>query len=287
MKHFIIITNRTKDKDLQVTNRIRDYLTSHGAECIVEEELPKEGSGYTEAGGVPEDTECAIVLGGDGTMLQAAIDLIDTEIPLVGINLRDPWVSFRRSTGMIWKTSLDQLLSDHFEIEQRMMLSGSVYSGTKRKETFQALNDIVITRRGSLQINSYNIFVNEKHLHCYHADGILVATPTGSTGYSLSAGGPIVNPCAKLMVLTPICPHSMQNRSIVFSAEDQIRIEVEERREPVPAGGIEVIFDGGHQITLEAGGPGGNRTVGEKQQALLSCIRKVFLEILNKKLGES
>ena len=185
MKHFIIITNRTKDKDLQVTNRIRDYLTAHGAECIVEEELPEEGSGYTEAGCVPEDTECAIVLGGDGTMLQAAIDLIDTEIPLVGINLGTLGFLSEVNRNDL-ETSLDQLLSDHFEIEQRMMLSGSVYSGAERKETFQALNDIVITRRGSLQINSYNIFVNEKHLHCYHADGILVATPTGSTGYSLS-----------------------------------------------------------------------------------------------------
>ena len=185
MKNFIIITNRTKDKELQVTNRIRDYLTAHGAECIVEEELPEEGSGYTEAGCVPENTECAIVLGGDGTMLQAAIDLIDTEIPLVGINLGTLGFLSEVNRNDL-ETSLDQLLSDHFEIEQRMMLSGSVYSGTKQKETFQALNDIVITRRGSLQINSYNIFVNEKHLHCYHADGILVATPTGSTGYNLS-----------------------------------------------------------------------------------------------------
>ena len=118
-------------------------------------------------------------------MLQAAIDLIDTEIPLVGINLGTLGFLSEVNRNDL-ETSLDQLLSDHFEIEQRMMLSGSVYSGTKQKETFQALNDIVITRRGSLQINSYNIFVNEKHLHCYHADGILVATPTGSTGYNLS-----------------------------------------------------------------------------------------------------
>ena len=285
MKNFIIITNRTKDKELQVTNRNRDYQTAHGAEYIVEDELPEEGSGYTEAGCVPENTECAIVLGGDGTMLQAAIDLIDTEIPLVGINLGTLGFLSEVNRNDL-ETSLDQLLSDHFEIEQRMMLSGSVYSGTKQKETFQALNDIVITRRGSLQINSYNIFVNEKHLHCYHADGILVATPTGSTGYNLSAGGPIVNPCARLMVLTPICPHSMQNRSIVFSAEDQIRIEVEERREPVPAGGIEVIFDGGHQITLKAG----DRVEivhSEKTTGIIKLHKESFLEILNKKLGES
>ena len=110
MKNFIIITNRTKDKELQVTNRIRDYLTAHGAECIVEEELPEEGSGYTEAGCVPENTECAIVLGGDGTMLQAAIDLIrrfrlsELTLGLLGF--------FRRSTGMIWK----HLLTSCFQI---------------------------------------------------------------------------------------------------------------------------------------------------------------------------
>lgn len=285
MKNFIIITNRTKDKELQVTNRIREYLTGHGASCVIEEELSEEGEGYTRAGCIPEHTECAIVLGGDGTMLQAAIDLIDTEIPLVGINLGTlGFLSEVNLEDLEW--SLDQLLEDHFEIEKRMMLSGSVYSGAGQKETFQALNDIVITRKGSLQINSYNIFVNEKHLHCYHADGILVATPTGSTGYSLSAGGPIVNPCAKLMVLTPICPHSMQNRSIVFSAEDWIRIEVKERREPVPAGGIEVIFDGGHQIVLE---PGERVEVvqSRKTTGIIKLHKESFLEILNKKLGES
>ena len=285
MKNFIIITNRTKDNKLQITNRIRDYLMLHGARCILEEELPEGQGGYTGAGGVPADTECAIVLGGDGTMLQAAIDLIDTEIPLVGINLGTLGFLSEVNRNDL-EASLDQLLNDQFEIEQRMMLSGFVYSGMEQRESFQALNDIVITRSGSLQMNAYNIFVNDKHLHCYHADGILVATPTGSTGYSLSAGGPIVNPCARLMVLTPICPHSMQNRSIVFSAEDHIRIEVEERRKPIPAGGVEVIFDGGHQITLESG----DRVEivqSEKTTGIIKLHKESFLEVLNKKLGES
>ena len=281
MKNFIIITNRTKDKELQVTNRIRDYLTAHGAECIVEEELPEEGSGYTEAGCVPENTECAIVLGGDGTMLQAAIDLIDTEIPLVGINLGTLGFLSEVNRNDL-ETSLDQLLSDHFEIEQRMMLSGSVYSGTKQKETFQALNDIVITRRGSLQINSYNIFVNEKHLHCYHADGILVATPTGSTGYNLSAGGPIVNPCARLMVLTPICPHTLTSRTIVFGADSRIRIEI-----PATNRGSQVAaFDGDTLVRLE-NGDYIEITKAETVTRVVKLDHRSFLDILKMKMYDA
>lgn len=285
MKNFLIITNRTKDPDGAVTGEIVSYLKEHGAACVTDEGAKLSGGGYTEAERVPQDTECVIVLGGDGTMLQAAIDLVDRDIPLVGINLGTlGFLAEINRSDM--RQALDSLLADHYEIEKRMMLKGEVLRQGQQNVSYEALNDIVITRRGSMRINYFNIFVNGKHLHRYHADGILVATPTGSTGYSLSAGGPIVNPSAKLMVLTPICPHSMQNRSIVFSAEDEIAIEMEVRREEGEAPQIEVIFDGGHQIVLE---PGDRVRIGQSQKTtgIVKLRKESFLEILNKKLGES
>lgn len=285
MKNFLIITNRTKDPDGKVTREIVDYLKAHDAVGITDEGSKLTGEGYTEVSRVPQDIDCVIVLGGDGTMLQAAIDLIERDIPFVGINLGTLGFLSEVNRSDI-RTALDSLLMDRYEIEKRMMLLGEVYSGDHRKESFCALNDIVITRKGSMRINYFNIFVNGQHLHRYHADGILVATPTGSTGYSLSAGGPIVNPSAKLMVLTPICPHSMQNRSIVFSAEDQITIEIEEKKEQMGSSEIEVIFDGGHQIALE---PGDCVCIGQskKTTGIVKLRKESFLEILNKKLGES
>lgn len=285
MKNFLIITNRTKDPDGVVTGEIVSYLKEHGAVCVTDASAAMTGEGYTQAERVPQDTECVIVLGGDGTMLQAAIDLIDRDIPLVGINLGTLGFLAEINRNDI-REALNSLLADRYEIEKRMMLRGEVCLRKRGTEAFEALNDIVITRKGSMRINYFNIFVNGKHLHRYHADGILVATPTGSTGYSLSAGGPIVSPSARLMVLTPICPHSMQNRSIVFSAEDEIIIEMETRGDEDTVPQIEVIFDGGHQIVLE---PGDQVRISQsdKTTGIIKLRKESFLEILNKKLGES
>lgn len=284
MKQFMIITNRNKDKDLETATGIRNYLIEAGAECIIDEGSKTEGEGYTDSLGVPKSTECVIVLGGDGTMLQAARDLIDMEIPFMGINLGTLGFLAEVDRDGI-PEALDHLLKDHYTIENRMMLLGKCFHEQQQIDLSHSLNDIVITRKGSLQIIHFTIYVNEQLLHRYSADGMIAATPTGSTGYSLSAGGPIVNPKAQLIVLTPICPHSMQNRSIVLSANDQIMIEIEtggDGREQE----VEAIFDGNHKVSLTTG----DRleiSCSEKTTGIVKLRKESFLEILNKKLGES
>lgn len=111
-------------------------------------------------------------------------------------------------------------------IEDRMMLEGCAYSHKKKLLQDFALNDIVIARSGRLQIIDFNIYVNGEFLRSYSADGIIISTPTGSTGYSLSAGGPIVSPEASLILLTPIAPHTLNTRSIVLPADAEITVEL-------------------------------------------------------------
>lgn len=113
-------------------------------------------------------------------------------------------------------SALDQLMADDYEVEERMMLEGRVYRGRKLIGQDIALNDIVIGRDGHLRVVRFKNYVNDVYLNSYNADGIIISTPTGSTGYSLSAGGPIVSPNAAMTIMTPIAPHTLNTRSIIF-----------------------------------------------------------------------
>ncbi|MCM1126588.1 MAG: NAD(+)/NADH kinase [Lachnospiraceae bacterium] len=284
MDHFYVITNPAKDADLKVTYFIRDYLIKQGKTCVIDTGGDnKKQDGYTDRSKVDDKTECVIVLGGDGTLLQAASDLVDMEIPFLGINLGT--LGFLAEVSVSETASaLDRLIRDEYEIENRMMLYGTGPAGTSWQDEARALNDIVITRKGSLQIINFNIYVNGQFLHRYHADGVIVATPTGSTGYSLSAGGPIVEPRANLILVSPICPHSMQSRSIVLSPEDRVMIELE------PGHGeegqqVEAIFDGSHKIALRAGDKVEIKK-SRKTTGIIKLSQMSFVEALHQKMSD-
>ncbi len=284
MEHFYIITNRKKDPDYKVTYQIRDYLLKCGKKCSVQEPGKKIVSGkYTDASVVPEDVDCIIVLGGDGTLLGAASDLVSRDVPFLGINLGT--LGFLAEVNKDdFEDALKKILAGEFEIEKRMMLEGEIFDESGKKNTARALNDIIITWKGSLKIISFSISVNGQFLHRYHADGMIVATPTGSTGYSLSAGGPVVDPKARMIVLTPICPHSMQNRSIVLSPDDEITIEIESDYEEHEKE-VEAIFDGSYRVPLYAG----DKVVikqSDKTTGIVKLSKVSFLENLHKKMKD-
>lgn len=284
MEYFYIITNPTKDVELKTAHFIRDYLESKGKRCVVDagtaEDMPE---GYTDKTKVDAEVDCVIVLGGDGTMLQAAVDLSDMDIPFLGINLGTLGFLAEVNVSDIEK-ALDRLISGEYQIENRMMLFGKSYQGDNVKDDARALNDIVITRKGSLQIIYFNIYVNGQFLHRYHADGIIVATPTGSTGYNMSAGGPIVEPKASMILITPVCPHSMHNRSIVLSPEDEIVVEIESSREG-KVQEVEAIFDGSHKVTLSTGEKMEIRR-SDKTTGIVKLSQASFLEILHRKMKD-
>ena len=163
-------------------------------------------------------------------------------------------------------------------IEERMMIRGTV-----KGRQAGAVNDIVITRCGSLQVIPLKVQVNDMDLTTYQSDGIIVSTPTGSTGYSLSAGGPIVSPSARSILLTPISPHNLSHRSIVLSPEDKIRVEIGKAR----GGGtlsVEADFDGNIRVPMETG-DFIEITSSEEVTRIIRLKQVSFLESLRRKLA--
>lgn len=278
MEHFLLITNEKKDPGGEYTDRIASYLRTHGAAvtCLIGGRI----HGQLQ---VPEGTECAIVLGGDGTLLKAAGAMTDSEIPLLGVNLGTLGYLAEVDIGNV-EEALEMLLQGSFFRENRMMLAGTVCRGGHAEGKQYALNDIVISRCGSLQILQFDIYVNGRFLNGYSADGMILATPTGSTGYNMSAGGPIVEPLANLLLLTPICPHTLNTRSIILSPEDEVTIRIPEGRDGAVQT-VEANFDGTHKVTLQTG-DGIVITRAAKTTGILKLHTESFLEILHKKMSE-
>jgi len=288
MKHFLIYTNSHKDKNLSTTNRIRDYLELKGQRVTVKadgDDWKEKSTADTDEipQDVPQDADCMIVLGGDGTVLQAARETKRLHIPIIGVNLGTLGYMTEIEPANL-EDSLDKLISGEYEQENRMMLNGKAYFGDGSTREGWALNDIVISRSGSLQIIQFKIYVNGQFLNAYHADGMIVTTPTGSTGYNLSAGGPLIEPRAQLITLTPICPHSLNQRSIILSSEDEIEIEIPAcRGDRVQT--VEANFDGSHVILLRTGDK--IRIVkSEKITEFIRLGQVSFLEVLHKKMKE-
>lgn len=270
MKCFYIITNRGKDPELKVTDEISAYLRAHG--CRVQTD-----------GEIQADTECIVVLGGDGTMIRAARDYGKLSIPMIGINLGTlGYLAGTDRDGV--RPTLDKLMADQYLLDDRMMLKGKVFkSGVFAGEEL-ALNDIVIARGGSIKVIQFKIYVNGEYLNQYTADGIIVATPTGSTAYNLSAGGPIVEPNADIVLITPISPHTLNNRSIVLSAKNHISVEivVPEGKE---AAECFAAFDGGEEVPLS---PKDVIEIDRSDYRTRICklSRVSFLETLRNKMSE-
>jgi len=290
MHHFLVYTNYHKDTDYVISKKIREYMMAKGQRCSILSQNIAQGEGNREipegfVTEIPEDTYCMIVLGGDGTVLQAAGDVKNRKIPMVGVNLGTLGYLAEVEICNLEK-SLDMLMEDRFDTESRMMIKGRILGGdvSENEEDF-ALNDIVVSRSGSLQIIKLNIYVNGQFLKEYCADGVIITTPTGSTGYNLSAGGPIVKPGARVLVITPVSPHSLINRSIILSPEDVIEVEVPAGRDGNDQE-VNVHFDGAHRKSVHSG----QRVricVADRTTEIISLNRVSFLEVLHRKMKET
>lgn len=274
MDCFYIITNKLKDKDYKITNEIRKYIEEHGKNCFLSE---KDGEGHIIPGTVPEEAQCGLVLGGDGTLIRAVRDLGERSLPLLGINLGT--LGYLADVELKdFREALDHLFDGAPDIEERMMLEGEFRSS--RKDI--AMNDIVLAREGKVRIVSFNIYVNGTLLNTYHADGVILSTPTGSTGYNLSAGGPVVEPTAQMIVITPICSHALNTSSVVLSADDLIEVEICEgrygRQEQVS-----LCFDGAEQTTLVTGEKVCIRRADQTAK-LVKLSRESFMKTMRRKM---
>ena len=282
MKNFFILTNSYKDAELLLTNSMKDYIKSKGAKVEVFVSKGEElNIDCVDAEVIPADTELIFVLGGDGTLIRAARDTVSLNIPLAGVNLGTVGYLCELDKENVFE-AIDKLLDDEYLIENRMRLSGSIRRADGQVDCGDALNDIVIHRSGTLQLVNIILYVNGEYLHSFSADGVIISSPTGSTAYNLSAGGPIVDPNARMMVITPICAHDFASKSIVLSSDSKIEIEIGARRREADER-VNVSFDGDRIKELCLGERIEIRQA-EQDIRILKLSGKSFLEILRKKL---
>ena len=183
---------------------------------------------YTSHKDLPSDIKFMLSLGGDGTMLAAVSILRDSNIPITGINLgRLGFLASINKDNI--EEALGSLLSDEYTIEKRTLLAVKAENSILFNGDSFALNDITLIKRDTSAMITLNVFLNGQLLNEYWADGLIIATPTGSTAYSLSCGGPIISPGSGNFVITPISPHNLNVRPLVISDEDVLDIEIESR----------------------------------------------------------
>ena len=277
MNNFFIIANKQKDINLEITEQIRHHISRLGAVCNIYDQYDRDVSSID----IPEGTQCILVIGGDGTILAAARMLVGSNIPLLGINLGTLGFLADVNLADLSKT-LDLLLQDQYQIENRIMLTAEVYKQGEKAATYIALNDFNINRFGASRVIGLKVDINGSVIDRYRADGVIVCTPTGSTGYNLSAGGPIINPTCKNFVITPICPHSLTARSIVLAKEDVVTVEVEQIRSNIKEEAI-ISFDGREGLSLF---PGDQVKIYKSQEVtqFIKATEVSFVQILKEKL---
>lgn len=274
MDRFLIVTNDGKDTDYKVTNKIKHLLENVGKTCILCE---KDVNKRIIKKSIPDDIDCVIVIGGDGSLIEAARALQRHDIPVLGINMGTLGYLTEVEISDI-DEAVEKIINEDYQLEKRMMLEGIFDNG----QSDICLNDIIVSRKGALRVIHFDLFVNGELLNSYKADGVIISTPTGSTAYNLSAGGPIVEPTASMIVITPICSHALNTSSIVLSADDEIVIRVGEGRNGTTEE-VLVAFDGADTVTLFTG----DSVIIRKSDAATKImkLKKVsFLEILRRKM---
>ncbi len=237
MKKIAIISNESKDQDYILTKKVIEFLTDAKCVCYLDRAIiTKTNLNFT----VLNDTnilECSfiLVIGGDGTLLNAIASYADLEIPFLGINVGR--VGFLADIALAeYQIQLTEVLDDKYSIKDRMLVqlkNDGMILGT-------ALNEVMFRHIRSGGVGSFKVYIDGTLLAHYIGDGVLIAAPTGSTAYSLSAGGPIVNPNCEVMIIQPISPHSLNNRSVIVHSDETVEIEFDPKETLVCLDGIEV-----------------------------------------------
>lgn len=230
-----LIVNYKKEKTRETACRIIDWLNSKKLKVCIEGNKGKE-IGMEELNCPTEkflkNVDLIISLGGDGTLLRAARLAATKDIPVFGVNLGG--LGFLTQVGIdSLEKSLEKLYKGRYFLDERMMLNCTVKRREEEIKKFTALNDVVIGKGAFARIICLATYVNNDYVITYSADGLVVSTSTGSTAYSLSAGGPIVNPNINSIILTPICPHTLSARPLIVGENDQVKVKLESSEEKV------------------------------------------------------
>lgn len=222
-----ILVNIDKDIELNITKKLYQWLVDKTGLQVLVSQYVADHIGCDVLGFENQEiyaqSELIIVLGGDGTLLRVAREVATFHVPLLGVNLGHLGFLTEIETDNLY-FELDKIINKQYQIEERTMLEAHIINGEEEKASFLAFNDVGISRGVLSRIIRFNIYINDQFVDVYSADGVLVASPTGSTGYSLSAGGAILCPSVKALIITPICAHNLYSRSIVIADDHIVKI---------------------------------------------------------------
>ncbi len=275
-----IIANSSKESAVDYTCRLSEWLLKKGLEVFLDEEIADK------AGIIPGISrkelvslvDIIVVFGGDGTLLMASRSVRGLDVPIVGVNLGDFGFMTVVNLNEMFST-MEFILKGDYKTSKRMMLDAILESEDEQEIEHSALNDIVISRGDLFRMINLETFVDDKYLTTYKADGLIISTPTGSTAYSLSAGGPIVLPDLNSIIVNPICPHTLTNRPIVLSPDSVVRVVLGPKE-----GNATATFDGQVSVVMKSG----DAIKINKSSDYINLIDSPhhdYLEILRTKLG--
>jgi len=280
MKTLGLVANLKKENVLDLVGQIVKWMGDNHCRPVLSPAVAAAlGLNLYKGEEFGQGIDCLIVLGGDGTLLNSARRAAPAGIPLLGINIgRIGFLTEVEESDIF--LALGKLLKGEYTVDERMMLEAKVYRGEVCVEHSIALNDAVITKGGFSRLIFLETYVNDEYVATYPADGLIIASPTGSTAYSLSAGGPLVTPALELMLITPICPHSLWARPLVIGAQARIKVNLHSRQEEVT-----LTMDGQYAFKLEQ-----NDTViitrSPFQAKFIRIINRTFFYLFRKKLSE-
>ncbi len=279
MKVIGIIAKRQQPVATKMAGEICAFLAERHIDVVLEQDLARGmggAQGYPE-NVIPAMVEMIIVLGGDGTLISVARQIGARKIPIFGVNLGSLGFLTEIPRGEVFEI-LEQVISGDYSVSERHMLEAEVRRGETEAGRFTVLNDIVINKGALARIIDMEVHVNNGYLTTYKADGLIISTPTGSTAYNMAAGGPIIYPGLKSLVITPICPHTLTNRPIIFSARSVIRVEVKFQDQDVVLtadGQVGMPLKGGDVVEIRLSP---NRTL------LVDSPKRDYFEVLRTKL---
>ena len=240
---FALFPNMKKKEPKDIAVAIREFLHLYGAETYAEEGVCQEIGAKCLSTVAPEKIDILVSLGGDGTILRLMHRHPELKAPVLGINMGG--LGFMADTTMQdFTSSLQVILKGQYGIQERLMIEGI----TEKGERCFAVNDLVIHRASNPCLVELSIHVDGFYLNTFSADGLIISTPSGSTAYSLAAGGPILSPTLEALVITPICPHTISNRPIVLLPKTEIAIRYDSEHDPA-----EITYDGFGQYKMGTG----------------------------------
>lgn len=283
MKKIGIITKLRKPEAVEVARKLHQWLKDRGCEVFIDIEaatsLREKGFQRSE---IPSLVDIIIVLGGDGTLLSVARLVGDQGIPILGVNLGGLGFITEVPVDELY-TTLERIFNNDYFIEERLMLIAHVHRQGERIADYNVLNEVVINKGALARIIDLETYINKTYVTTFKADGVILSTPTGSTAYSLSAGGPIIYPTLHSFVLTPICSHTLTNRPIVLPDDFLVEIVLKSDPESSSGGDVFLTLDGqvGFSLMYE------DVVEVKKSQGkikLISSLRRDYFKILRTKL---